>query len=100
MRYAKIAKFGWKLLVALLLVFGPLILIGYLYYQSNSCGADALNCAQFDMVVLGGAVLLFCAPIALVLLLWEIWQIVRRRRRSKAANRSGGFVSKLLKDKE
>lgn len=100
MRYAKLAKFGWKLLIALLLVFGPLIFIGYLYYQSNSCGADAWNCVQFDVVVLGGGVLLFCLPIAFILLLWEIGQIIQKRRAAGADHRPKSLVSELLKDKE
>ena len=82
MRGAKIEKLWFKLLLVALAVFGPLILVGYLYYQNNSCGVEVWNCLQFDVIMLGGGVLLFCLPIVIILFLWEIWQKVEKKNGS------------------
>jgi hypothetical protein len=81
----KIEKWCLRLLLAILPVCGFLIIVGYLYQRNSTCSGNPWDCLEFELMLLGGAILLFCLPLVAILFIWEISKKIKKKTE---ANRS------------
>ncbi len=79
----KIENLWQKTIITVLAIFGPMVIIGYLYYTSNSCGINPWDCLGFDALMLGGGMIIIFLPVAIILLGWEIYKKTRREKINK-----------------
>ena len=79
----KIENLWQKIIVSVLVIFGPIIIVGYLYYTNSSCGINPWNCAGFDALMLGGGMIIIFLPVVIILLGWEIYKRIRREKNNK-----------------
>ena len=80
LRKRKIENLWWKLLISVLAITGPIIIIGYLYYISSPCVTEVWNCFEFEVIMLGGGILLISLPIVIILAIWEIGRRIKEKK--------------------
>lgn len=76
----KTENLWFKLFLVILAICGFLIISGYLYYRNSSCLGNVWNCFEFEIIMLGGGILLFSLPLAVILFLWELTKKIREKK--------------------
>ena len=79
----KIHNLWSKLLIVVLIICGFLIVVGYLYYENSSCAGNVWNCLEFEVMILGGGILVFSLPIIIILFIWEVYSKIKKKKNSK-----------------